>query len=113
MTAQLTNWIADHGLIAVFALMAVDALLPVGGELIMLYAGVLAAGAVSGEHATLFGVQLASGLEAYVVLALAGTLGYLAGALAGWLIGARGGRALIERHGRWIHLSSSRFVMLR
>ena len=38
LTAQLTDWIAQHGVYAVFALMAVDALLPVGGELIMLYA---------------------------------------------------------------------------
>ena len=41
MTAQLTSWIADLGLAGVFALMAVDALLPAGGELIMLFAGAL------------------------------------------------------------------------
>ena len=45
MTTQLTNWIADHGLLAVFLLMAVDAVLPAGGELVMLFAGALAAGA--------------------------------------------------------------------
>ena len=37
------------GAYAVFALMAVDALLPVGGELVMLYAGALAAGAIAGQ----------------------------------------------------------------
>jgi hypothetical protein len=51
--SQLTTWVAHHGAYAVIALMALDALLPVGGELIMLYAGALAAGAVSAEHATL------------------------------------------------------------
>jgi len=32
MTAQLTSWIADLGLAGVFAVMAVDALLPAGGR---------------------------------------------------------------------------------
>jgi membrane protein DedA with SNARE-associated domain len=105
ITSQTTGWIAQHGVYAVFALMALDALLPAGGELIMLYAGALAAGGVAGQHATLFGATLASGAQSYVVLALAGALGYLLGALVGWAIGARGGRPLIERHGRWLHVS--------
>ncbi len=109
LTAQLTDWIAQNGVYAVFALMAVDALLPVGGELIMLYAGVIAAGAVSNATVSVFGISVASGFESYVVLALAGSLGYLVGALAGWAIGDRGGRPLIERHGRWLHLSPEGF----
>src|SRR4051794_41708143 len=84
--------------------MAVDALLPVGGELVMLYAGVVPAGAAAGPAAFL-GATLATGAETYLVLAAAGTLGYLAGALVGWLIGVRGGRPLVERHGHWLHLS--------
>jgi membrane protein DedA with SNARE-associated domain len=110
LTSQLTSSIAHHGVYAVFALMAVDALLPVGGELIMVYAGALAAGAIAGQHAVVFGNQLATGVESYVVLALAGSLGYLVGALIGWAIGARGGRALIERNGRWLHLSPEAFA---
>jgi len=78
--------------IAVFLLMGVDALLPVGGELIMLFAGVVAAG-----------------IGGLVANSLAGSLGYLAGALAGWWIGRRGGRELIERHGRLLHLGPERF----
>jgi membrane protein DedA with SNARE-associated domain len=93
---------------AVFALMAVDALLPAGGELVMLYAGALAAGAVAGHHPDFFGSSLHAGAEAYVVLALAGTLGYLLGSLAGWAIGRYGGRALVERRGRWLHLGPDR-----
>jgi membrane protein DedA with SNARE-associated domain len=92
---------------AVFALMAIDALLPVGGELIMLYAGVLAAGDVAGHGASLFGAGLSSGLESYVVLSLAGTLGYLFGACIGWQLGRWGGRALIVRYGRWLHLDET------
>jgi hypothetical protein len=59
LTSQITGWIAGNGVYAVFGLMALDALLPVGSELIMLYAGALGAGAVAGKHATLFGAQLA------------------------------------------------------
>jgi len=92
MSSQVTAWIADHGVYAVFALMAVDALLPVGGELIMLFAGALAAGAVSAGPVTLLGAPLSTGLESYLVLALAGSLGYLAGSLVGWALGRLGRR---------------------
>ncbi len=109
ITSQFLDWIAHNGVYAVFGLMALDALLPVGGELIMLYAGVVASGAIAGHHAQLFGATLPSGLESFVVLALAGALGYLAGALLGWAIGAYGGRELIERHGRVLHISPETF----
>jgi membrane protein DedA with SNARE-associated domain len=93
------------GVYAVFALMALDALVPVGGELVMLYAGALAAGAIAGQQPMLLGSHPATGPEAYVVLAGAGTLGYLLGSLIGWQIGRRGGRPLLERHGRRLHLA--------
>ena len=105
LTGQLTSWIGHHGAYAIFAIMALDALLPVGGELTMLYAGALAAGAIAGQHPVLLGHQLQTGLESYLVLATAGTLGYLLGALIGWAIGRWGGHALLERHGRWLHLT--------
>jgi membrane protein DedA with SNARE-associated domain len=105
LTGQLTSWIGHHGAYAVFTIMALDALLPVGGELTMLYAGALAAGAIAGQHPVLLGHHLQTGLESYLVLAAAGTLGYLAGALAGWAIGRWGGHALLERHGRWLHVT--------
>ena len=104
----MTSWIAHHGAYAVFLIMAVDALFPVGGELTMLYAGALAAGAIAGQHAVFFGHDLRTGFESYVVLALAGTIGYLIGALVGWAIGRSGGRSLLERHGRWMHISPER-----
>ncbi len=104
ITSSITDWIAQHGILAVFVLMALDALLPVGGEVIMLYAGVLASGAIVGHHVSLLGHGLASGTASYLALALAGSLGYLAGAVLGWGIGRYGGRSLVERHGRWFHL---------
>lgn len=106
--AALIDTVAAHGVYAVFALMALDALLPVGGEAVMLYAGALPTGVVGGHVPTLFGVTLHADARGYVVLALAGTLGYLVGSWIGWGIGRRGGRALVERHGRWLHLGPQR-----
>ena len=80
-----------------------DALIPVGGELIMVVAGAIAAGAITGDP-QLFGNQLSAGFQTYVALALAGTFGYLLGAIVGWLIGKRVGQESLERHGRLIHL---------
>ncbi len=99
VSAHVTSWIADHGLVAVFVLMAIDAVLPAGGELVMLFAGALAAGAIAGHD----GPSLAAAV-------LTGTLGYLAGSLGGWALGRAGGRALIERRGRWLHLGPERFA---
>jgi membrane protein DedA with SNARE-associated domain len=109
LTSRITGWIGDHGAYAVFVVMAIDALLPVGGELTMLFAGALAAGAVAGAEPTLAGHTLQTGLESYVVLALAGTLGYLVGALVGWAIGGRAGRPLLERRGRALGATAETF----
>jgi hypothetical protein len=44
ITSSLTDFIGRNGVYAVCAIMALDALLPVGDELAMLYAGALAGG---------------------------------------------------------------------
>jgi membrane protein DedA with SNARE-associated domain len=103
ITDTLTSAVADHGVVAAFLLMAVDAVLPVGGELIMVVAGAIAAGAIAGDPRIL-GHDLAAGVQTYVALVLAGTLGYVAGSLGGWLIGRHVGRELLERHGHLVHL---------
>jgi membrane protein DedA with SNARE-associated domain len=105
ITGTLTDWVGQHGAYAVFLIMALDAVFPAAGELTMVYAGALAAGAIAGQHPVVFGHTLQHGLESYLVLALAGTLGYLVGSLVGWWIGRIGGRPLIEHHGRRFHLS--------
>jgi membrane protein DedA with SNARE-associated domain len=75
----------------------------------MLYAGAVAAGVFSSAHSvSLFGAKIGFGAGAFIVMALAGTLGYLVGAIVGWWIGLRGGRRLLERHGRWLHLGPER-----
>lgn len=108
ISSSITGGIAHHGVYAVFALMLIDAVFPAFSELVMLYAGALAAGAIGGQHPLLFGSSLSFGATAFVVLGLAGTLGYLAGGLIGWLIGIYGGRPLIIRHGGWLHLNQRR-----
>ncbi|MDO8186071.1 DedA family protein [Conexibacter sp. JD483] len=113
LSTTVVDFIARHGLLAVFGLMLVDALLPVGGELTMLYGGVLAAGVVAGADLSLFGLHPHDGLQAYLAVVAAGTLGYLLGSLAGWLIGHRGGEPLLERHGRWLHLGPERMEKAR
>jgi membrane protein DedA with SNARE-associated domain len=108
VTSFLTSLIGDYGLYAVFLLMAIDAVLPAASELVMVYGGALAAAAFSGQHVELFGTRIESHAWAYVAIALAGTIGYLLGAIAGWAIGLYGGRPLLERRGRWFHLSGDK-----
>jgi membrane protein DedA with SNARE-associated domain len=102
----VTSWLAYYGVLAVFVLMLVDAVFPAASELVMVYAGALASGALThrvdvlGWHGT--------GLAAYIAVVLAGIAGYQLGSIGGWWIGARGGRAFLERRGRWLHLSPAR-----
>jgi membrane protein DedA with SNARE-associated domain len=105
LSDSITSAVSNHGVPAVFGLMAVDAIFPAASELVMLYAGAVAAGAFGSNGVNLFGHHFGPGVSAYVVMALAGTLGYLVGGLIGWAIGRYGGRPLLERHGRWFHLS--------
>ncbi len=108
ITDAVTGWIGDYGLYAVFVLMLVDAVFPAASELVMVYAGAVASGALDGQTVTLFGTTLSSGLPAYLAMSLAGTIGYLVGAILGWWIGMRGGRPYLERHGRWLHLDEAK-----
>ena len=111
ISETFTSQIANHGVYAVFGLMAIDALFPAFSELVMLYAGAVAAGVFPAANGvTLFGSRIGFGGGAFVALALAGTLGYLVGALVGWAIGRYGGRPLLERHGSWFHLSPARLA---
>jgi membrane protein DedA with SNARE-associated domain len=105
ITDAVTALVGDHGLYAVFVLMLIDAVLPAASELVMLYAGALAAGAISGHQVTFFGVEVESTAWAYVAMATAGTVGYTIGSVLGWAIGIYGGRPYLERHGRWLHIT--------
>src|SRR5437660_5862077 len=108
VTSAVTSFVGHHGLYAVFALMVVDAVFPAASELVMLYAGALAAGVFAGEHVDLVGMRISSHWWAFVVMALAGVVGNTVGSLLGWAIGAYGGRPYLERRGRWLHLTPAK-----
>jgi membrane protein DedA with SNARE-associated domain len=109
ISSSFESSVASHGLYAVFGLMAIDAVFPAASEIVMLYAGAVAAGVfATARGISLFGAHIGFGVGAFIAMAIAGTLGYLAGALVGWGIGRYGGRPLLENHGGWFHLSSER-----
>jgi membrane protein DedA with SNARE-associated domain len=102
----VTAWLAHYGVVAVLLLMLIDAVFPAASELVMLYGGALASGALThrvdvlGRHVT--------GFQAYLAVVVAGVVGYQLGSIGGWLIGERGGRPFLERRGRWLHLTPAR-----
>ena len=104
ITDSITTAIGNYGLYAVFVLMLIDAVFPAASEVVMVYGGAIASGAIAGTSVKLFGYTFEPGLAAYLAIAVAGTIGYLIGAILGWEIGRRGGRPYLEKHGRWLHL---------
>jgi len=109
VSSSFTSAVASHGVYAVFGLLALGAVLPVASELVALVGGAVAAGVLSGANGvSVLGAQVGFGAGAYVAIAVAATLGYFAGALAGWLLGRFGGRELLERRGRWLHVTPER-----
>src|SRR5436190_13536284 len=103
----MTAFVGNHGIIAVFLLMALAAILPAASELTMLYGGALASGALVG-HISLFGHEITRPFFAYLAVVVAGVAGNTLGAIGGWFIGRRGGRPLLENHGRWLHVTPAR-----
>jgi membrane protein DedA with SNARE-associated domain len=110
ISSSITSFVGNHGVEAVFVLMAIDAVFPAASELVMVYAGAVASGAFASQHVVLFGNTIQSHGWAYVTMAMAGTLGYLVGSIAGWGIGRYGGRPFAERHGRLLHLGPERLA---
>jgi membrane protein DedA with SNARE-associated domain len=106
LTGTVTSFVAHHGVYAIFPLLLIAAMLPIGSELVMLYAGAVASGSL-GANASLFGHDLAP-LTAYVAFVLAGTAGNVVGAALGWRLGSWGGRPFVERNGRWLHVSPAK-----
>jgi membrane protein DedA with SNARE-associated domain len=81
--------ISQYGYLAVFVLMlAESACIPVPSEVIMMFGGALAAGAVAGAHPSLTGIFAA------------GVLGNVAGSYIAWAVGKYVGLAPIKRWGR-------------
>jgi membrane protein DedA with SNARE-associated domain len=109
VSSSFTSAVANHGVYAVFGLLALGAVLPIGSEVVALVGGAVAAGVLAGANGvSVFGAHFGSGAGAYIAISLAATIGYLLGCLVGWLIGRWGGRELLERHGRWFHVTPER-----
>ena len=108
VVASFTSFVGDHSVYAVFGLMALSAVIPAASELVMIYAGALASGAIPDAHVVFFGHTITSTGWAYVTVSIAGVLGCAVGAAAGWAIGYYGGRPLLERYGKWIHVTEKR-----
>ena len=87
--------------------MTVAAVFPAASEVTMLYGGALASGALAGRL-TLFGHHVHQGFSAYLSVVLVGAAGNTFGAACGWLIGVRGGQPLLERYGRYAHITPQR-----
>jgi membrane protein DedA with SNARE-associated domain len=85
----LQHFISQYGYVAVFVLMLIEsACIPVPSEVIMLFGGALAAGAVAGAHPSLAGIIVA------------GILGNVAGSYLAWAVGKYAGQAVVRRWGR-------------
>jgi membrane protein DedA with SNARE-associated domain len=90
------EFLRSAGYGAIFALSFISAMgLPVGAELALIYGGVLASG-----HALSGGKPLQ-----LVVVIIVATLGEVLGSLAGYSIGRFGGRALVDRVGKYVLLT--------
>ena len=89
----MQSFIANYGYLAIFLLMLLEsACIPVPSELIMLFGGALAAGAVAGTHLNL------------TLVIVAGVAGNVAGSYLAYAVGRYGGQAALHRWGRRIYL---------
>jgi membrane protein DedA with SNARE-associated domain len=108
ITSSITSFVGHHSIVAVFALLVFAAVFPAASELVMLYAGAVAAGAFADAHVAVFGHTITNHAAAYLAMVAAGVAGNLVGASIGWAIGDYGGRPLLERHGRALHVTPAK-----
>jgi membrane protein DedA with SNARE-associated domain len=92
LTEFITGTIAEHGYLAVFVLMTLEsACVPIPSEATMLFGGALASAAFAGDaQLSLLGVTAA------------GVVGNVVGSWLAYWAGARGGRPLVDRYGRYL-----------
>ncbi|MCI2975420.1 MAG: DedA family protein [Ferrimicrobium sp.] len=87
MNSFVDTYVVSYGLLAILVLMTLEsALIPIPSELVMTLAGVLAA----------------SGKLSLIGAMVVGIVGNLIGSVVLWAIGRTGGRALVERFGRFV-----------
>ena len=91
----MEHFLASWGYLAIFVLSFISSMgLPVGAEVAIIYGGYLASG--QAQHVTPLNI---------VVVIIVATLGELLGSLAGYSIGRFGGRALVDKFGKYLLLT--------
>jgi len=108
LSSSITHAVGNHGVYAVFGLLVLAAVIPAASELVMLYAGAVAGGAFAGVTLHVFGSSVHSHVWGYVAVAAAGTVGNVIGAAIGYWVGVLGGRPLLHRYGRYVHVSDAK-----
>ena len=92
----IISQISQHGYVAILLLMTLEsACIPIPSEAIMLFGGSLAAGVTIAGVSTHLNV---------VSVALAGAVGNLLGSLIAYYVGRTGGRAVVDRWGKYVLL---------
>jgi membrane protein DedA with SNARE-associated domain len=92
----MEHFLESWGYLAIFVLSLISSMgIPVGAEISIIYGGVLASGQVPGEHHPLN----------LILVIVAATAAELVGSYAGYFIGARGGRPLVDRLGKYVLLT--------
>lgn len=90
LSDYITNFISSVGYIGVFALMALEsAAIPVPSELIMTFSGYLAY----------------QGVFDFTAIVILGAAGCMAGSIISYWVGLKGGRAFIDKYGKYIFLN--------
>lgn len=94
MEHLIVSEITKHGYVAIFVLMILEsACIPIPSEAVMGFAGALTAGV------TIAGV---TGHLNLFIVGILGVLGNLLGSLIAYAVGRTGGRAIVERWGKYI-----------
>jgi membrane protein DedA with SNARE-associated domain len=92
----VTRAISDHGIAAVLLLMTLEsACIPIPSEVIQLFAGYLVS-----QHRMAFAAAVAAGVG-----------GNLLGSSLAWWAGHAGGRPLVLRYGRFVHVTPERLEL--
>ncbi len=92
----MEHFLESWGYLAIFVLSLISSMgIPVGAEVSIIYGGVLASGQAPGEHHPLN----------LILVIGAATAAEFVGSFTGYLIGARGGRPLVDRLGKYVLLT--------
>jgi membrane protein DedA with SNARE-associated domain len=95
LSSSITDMLTGLGYVGIFVLMTIESAgLPIPSELIMTFGGYLAS----------------TGKINWILAAVIGTLGTGFGSAIGYAIGAWGGKAMVDRYGRYLGVTTDKMV---